>query len=127
MSDLISREALKEHKFIIPQGNIIGGMRCGKTRELIIKEYQKGWNDCIDAIIDNAPTVDITEEQAIDKLHKTGWLPMHDKEMTERPQGEWLKIGDIGLAYTCNKCGEVNVIPTKFCPNCGARMKGGAE
>lgn len=38
--------------------------------------------------IDNAPTVDITEEQAIDKLHETGWLPMHDKEMTERPQGK---------------------------------------
>lgn len=39
-------------------------------------------------MLDNAPTVEITEEQAIDKLHETGWLPMHDKEMTERPQGE---------------------------------------
>ena len=29
-------------------------------------------------LVDNAPTVDITEEQAIDKLHETGWLPMHD-------------------------------------------------
>ena len=35
--------------------------------------------------IDNAPTVEITEEQAIDKLHETGWLIRHDKEMTERP------------------------------------------
>ena len=37
-------------------------------------------------IINNAPAVDITEEQAIDKLHETSWLPMHDKELTERPQ-----------------------------------------
>lgn len=35
--------------------------------------------------IDNAPTVELTEEQAIDKLHETGWLIRHDKEMTERP------------------------------------------
>ena len=41
--------------------------------------------DNITNIIDNAPTVDITEEQAIDKLHETGWLIRHDKEMTERP------------------------------------------
>ena len=40
-------------------------------------------------LIDNAPTVELTEEQAIDKLHETGWLIRHDKEMTERPQGEW--------------------------------------
>ena len=38
-------------------------------------------------LIDNVPTVDITEEQAIDKLHETGWLPMHDKEMTKRLRG----------------------------------------
>ena len=37
--------------------------------------------------IDNAPTVEITEEQAIDKLHETGWMQRHDKEMTERPTG----------------------------------------
>ena len=36
------------------------------------------------------PQGDITEEQAIDKLHETGWLPRHDKEMTERPTGHWI-------------------------------------
>lgn len=35
-----------------------------------------------------AQAVEITEEQAINKLHETGWLIGHDKEMTERPQGE---------------------------------------
>lgn len=39
-NDLISREALKEHKFSIP----------------LIGDYQQGWNDAIDAIYDNVPT-----------------------------------------------------------------------
>lgn len=56
-NDLISREALKEHKFLTPQVKVIGGRHDGKMREQIIQAYQKGWNDCIDAIIDNAPTV----------------------------------------------------------------------
>ena len=34
--------------------------------------------------LEERPTNVITEEQAIDKLHETGWLIMHDKEMTER-------------------------------------------
>lgn len=55
--DSISREALKEHKFLTPQFKVVGGRRCGKTEERIVEAYQKGWNDCIDAIIDNAPTV----------------------------------------------------------------------
>lgn len=41
----------------------------------------------------------------------------------ERPKGEWEKIGDIGLAYKCNKCGEINILPKDFCPNCGAAMR----
>ena len=56
-----------------------------------LKKYAKSVEDyesayTINGIIDNAPTVEITEEQAIDKLHETGWLPRHDKEMT-RPTG----------------------------------------
>ena len=47
---------------------------------------------------DTAPTVEITEEQAIDKLHETGWLPAHDKEMTERPTVEQ------GYLTNCQNC-----------------------
>ena len=47
------------------------------------------YEDTVFRVIDNAPTVELTEEQAIDKLHETGWLIRHDKEMTERPQDEW--------------------------------------
>lgn len=40
---LIDADALEEHKFV---GN-----------KFVINDYQQGWNDAIDAIIDNAPTV----------------------------------------------------------------------
>ena len=49
----------------------------------------------------------------------------------DRPQGEWINKGDYA---ECSNCGAdsgtqfdgVESIPltTKFCPNCGARMKG---
>ena len=84
----------------------------------------------------NAPTVEITEEQAIDKLHETGWLPLHDKEMTERPQGKWGKWEWVQYDANPNignwHCSECRYIPhgkkeyqkTNFCPNCGADMRG---
>ena len=71
----------------------------------------------------NAPTVELTE------LCK-GCQYLKDCETcdkNERPQGKWVKIGEIGLAYKCSRCDEVSVIPTNFCPNCGADMRGGKE
>lgn len=52
--------------------------------------------------IDNAPTVELTEEQAIDKLHETGWLIRHDKEMTERPKGEFTDLEQKVIADSIN-------------------------
>jgi DNA-directed RNA polymerase subunit RPC12/RpoP len=81
-------------------------------------------------IIDNAQ---ITEQQAIDKLHETGWLIKHDKEMTERPHGKWIKHE---WGYSCSVCGESNdyaydnnihKFTDNYCPNCGAKMDGGEE
>ncbi len=80
--------------------------------------------------IDNAPTVEITEEQAIDKLHETGWLQEHDKQMTERPQGEWKVLVDKHNVQTCkcSICGRIEVIShydfdrIPFC-HCGADMR----
>lgn len=92
-------------------------------------EADKVVNDVID-LIDNAPTVEITEEQAIDKLHETGWLPLHDKEMTERPKGKWIPQTDYdGFTYwKCSKCGKKNDYEiTDFCFRCGADMRKEAE
>lgn len=41
-----------------------------------------------------------------------------------RPTGEWI---DVKMDYgECSECGFFG-ITTDYCPNCGARMKGGAE
>lgn len=51
----------------------------------------------------------------------------------ERPQGEWMrKVDDAGfVSYICSECGaEIEVedcSDDKFCFNCGAKMRGGAE
>lgn len=85
---------------------------------------------------DNALTVEITEEQAIVKLHETGWLPRHDKEMTKSSTGHWiitnrkyeLKDKDntfIGMYHKCSECGFDEARGGKFCLNCGAYMGGG--
>lgn len=58
---LIDADALKEHKFLTPQVKVIGGRHNGKLKEQLILTYQKGWNDCIDAIIDNAPIVELKQ------------------------------------------------------------------
>ena len=115
--DLISRSELKSHKFLSPQVKVIGGRHNGKTKEQIVEAYQKGWNDCIDAITDNAPTVDAIVNT-----------------IEVRPQGEWYYSIDKG--WECNQCHEiVKDMPTcmrkalyNFCPNCGAELrKGGAK
>ena len=112
-SDLISREALKK---AIEQGEGFSWDSYGKDDLCVRKKY-----------IDNAPTVEpeITEEQAIDKLHETGWIIRHDKEMTERPQGEWIFVSRN--CWKCPNCQELTNEGKNFCPNCGASMARGGE
>ena len=70
-------------------------------------------------IIDNAPTVE---------THDT--VNMYCDKDTQiiveqiRPQGEWLI--NANQIYKCSICGGFgNPIYFRFCPNCGAKMKGG--
>ena len=55
---LIDADELKEHKFVGNKFIQIGGRRNGKTLEAVNQAYEQGWNDAIDAIIDNAPTIE---------------------------------------------------------------------
>ena len=66
-------------------------------------------------------TVDIAEN-----LYKQGYR--------KQSEGEWVrdsfkaKTGEI-LYHTpaCSVCGMANSFMTNYCPNCGAKMKGGTE
>lgn len=47
-----------------------------------------------------------------------------------RPQGEWVKIGVD--EFLCSKCNVIYEYPAskceyRYCPNCGAKMKGAGE
>ena len=39
----------------------------------------------------------------------------------------WLFLNIVKDGYRCSECNTTWDTPTKFCPNCGAKMKGGAE
>ena len=60
--------------------------------------------------------------KAIDALstnrEKGEWIPMYDR---------WGDIATTVCGYECSKCGEWNADNDKFCPNCGADMRGGKE
>lgn len=95
----IDADALSEHKFVSIDCYLKSNVDNGYPR------YKQGWNDAIDAIIDNAPTV-------------------------ERPQGHWINQSQ-GAKYPC-ECSECHTEPfcndegyvlSDFCPNCGADMR----
>lgn len=81
-------------------------------------DYVKGQRFVVDLEdIDNATT--------IAKCGKTSdGLPLMD--LRPRPQGEWIFHKDYNEScrYGCNQCGNLNNIPSNFCPNCGAKMRG---
>lgn len=93
------------------------------------------WNELYDSVleeIDNAPTVDIKD--IYQEGYYDGHLEGYTKAINERrPQGEWIrKVDKAGfISHICSECGaEIEVEDPeddRFCFNCGAYMKGGAE
>ena len=74
--------------------------------------------------IDNAPTVE-PEVYMTGKdynLYLEGYK--QGKKDFGRPQGEWIYKNDCPC---CPFCNHFYTIFSNFCPNCGAKMKGGAE
>lgn len=109
----IDADNLSRLKFVGNKFVQIGGRSNGKTLEAVNRAYQQGWNDAIDVIINDIPTI-------------------------ERPHGEWLEVKeevhyDYITVCECSLCkhswalGELSIEDVKddykFCPNCGADMR----
>ena len=49
----------------------------------------------------------------------------------KQSKGEWMWTekgeADCEKYWVCSACKEHDFVKTKYCPNCGAKMKGGAE
>jgi hypothetical protein len=63
---------------------------------IVSPDIQRSLDLAIKAL-EEKPTVEITEKQAILLLINNGWLVNHDKELREkweRPQGEWIPVSE---------------------------------
>ena len=61
------------------------------------------------------------------KLNKLGYRKQSKGEWVYNPSGEMLLGTDAPLDYVCSLCGNTATDPFCYCPDCGAKMKGGAE
>lgn len=53
---------------------------------------------------------------------------LYSEGYRKQSEGEWKKIYDKAPRYVCTACNHLfNNKSYKFCPECGAKMKGGAE
>nr|DAQ85179.1 MAG TPA: PROTEIN/RNA Complex, archaeal, ribosomal, 50S, protein.0A [Caudoviricetes sp.] len=67
-----------------------------------------------------APVMRIS--RLLDKLQK---VPAAD--VAEVVHGRKIEDGDIGCFWLCSLCGECLPYGASYCPNCGAKMDGGAD
>ena len=50
------------------------------------------------------------------------------KALEEKLKGKWIYVCCYGDEFPqCSVCGEINDVKTKFCPDCGADMRGDTE
>jgi hypothetical protein len=74
----------------------------------VVNDYSKGWNDAVDAIMENAPTVEA------EPVRHGKWMftPSDAFEaMFTKPK--------------CSECGFESADGGNYCPACGARMDEG--
>lgn len=94
------------------------------------------WSIVIGSIIDDAPTVELTEAEVQETLNKRGMTAITNEYLIhlitlqgKRPKGEWIISqtmdchSDIINVYTCPFCKERTYSAYPYC-HCGADMRG---
>ena len=105
--DLISREALKA------------------AITSYAREFAPDW---VLNLIDNAPTVQAFTLEDMQNNYDAGQDSVVGKY--DKAKGEWIKDEERSIVFDrfkCSLCGGRGYIHLRFCPNCGADMKGCAE
>lgn len=148
MSDLISREALKEHKFttqvangveiqdieVVPVASIDNAPTVEVENAITAHEnigYEKGFRDgYAQCVADN----ERSDAKYLEERDADAWESGYIQGLSERDKGEWIRTGSLGngnAQYECSNChygdehAESQEVP--YCWHCGAKMKGGAE
>ena len=97
---------------------------------LVVRHYCNGMVAMNEECYKRMQSVDpVTTEEAIEHLQECGWLPEHDRILTEPKSGKWVYGTDEdgnedAYPWTCSICGEKYPWCPNYCPHCGARMKG---
>ena len=134
---LIDADELKEHKFLTPDAE-----EAKKWLPAETQGYQLGWNDCIYAIVENAPPIETTIENLISTL-SVEELKATTRFKVDIPSGEaisfrreetgrWIDHSEDEGYLECPICGCLtncngNKEELHYCWNCGAAMRKEAE
>lgn len=83
--------------------------------------------DEIARIIDDNHGFIVSSVETAKALYSAGYRKQSEGEWTYDYTGEELLGTDAVYQYKCSLCGEHSIVPWRYCPDCGAKMKGGEE
>lgn len=70
---------------------------------------------------------ELSEKEKVNELSRYERVIANGIPYEDRTQGEWIHYLGCGIGKAvCSECGQVGETK-KYCGNCGAKMKGGAE
>jgi len=89
------------------------------AKNLTIWAFNTSYDGVLAKVIDNAPTVEVTD-------YDTGYQDGLEDGLNDiRPKGEWI-TKEHSIEYYCSHCGErLDQCCENFCCHCGADMRGG--